>query len=389
MASHFDVLQEFLDEPRGGGGMYLKIEEGEYDVRLLPDENLEYMGKPSRFFTKDIVYWYSVGDERMRKLSPKTFGEPCPLDDLEKEYPDIKTVTGNRKLFQKSDTFLFPVLLLKVNPDDPADFDIVGPRVMQCTYMLAKEIISLINSRDFKAIGDDSIADLDEGHNINIIRKGKQLDTKYTVNPWRKPVAIHEDWLDEMIDIMETLHTAQIGYDELRSDLEDFLFDGEFEFDKEEEEPEEPVIDYEEEEYEEEEPEEEEEEEEPEPPAKKRPGRKPAARKAPAKAPAKRKPGRPARKAAAPSAAKRKPGRPPAKKAAAAAAAAPAKRKPGRPPREAAAEAPAKKAPAKKAAAKKAPAKRGPKRVAASSNGAPKRRPGRPSAKDKELPQLK
>ena len=365
MASHFDVLQQFLDEPRGGGGQYLKIEEGEYDIRLLPDENLEYMGQPSRFFTKDVVYWYTVDDERQRKLSPKTFGEQCPLTDLEKEFPDIKTVTRNRKIFQESDTFLFPVLLLKVNPKDPSDFDVVGPRIMQTTYTLAKDIISLINSRDFKTIGENSIADLEEGHNINIIRKGKSLDTKYTVNPWRQPVAFDEAWLDEAPDIMEGLLTAKIGYDELRADLEEFLFGGQFEFAAPEAEEEEEAVAYEEaEEAEAEEAEAEAEAEEPE-------AEEPVRKVAPVK---KMKLVAPAKKTA--------PGRP--------AAGAKPKGKGGRPPGSKNKPKTAPKAATKKVV-KKAPQRVAPKGVPrkVTSNGAATRTAAKPTAKDRKIPVLK
>jgi len=218
----FDVLQEFLDEPRGGGLYLSPSKEGEYHIRLLTDPNLTFRGKPQRFFAVEYSYWLGSGKGATKLLNPKTFGDDDPLDEIEKEADaETKAIIGNYKLFRKSENYLFPCVHLK------EDGTPIGFRIFQCSYSCASKIVALINNRDFKDIGPDSIADIDEGHNIRIVRKGLQLDTEYSVTAYRKPSAISDEYFDDVDNnsIMDALE-KQMGaedYDSITDKLWEYL----------------------------------------------------------------------------------------------------------------------------------------------------------------------
>jgi len=218
----FDVLQEFLDEPRGGGLYLSPSKEGEYHIRLLTDPNLTFRGKPQRFFAVEYSYWLGSGKGATKLLNPKTFGDDDPLDAIQKEADaETKAIIGNYKLFRKSENYLFPCVHLK------EDGTPIGFRIFQCSYACASKIGALINNRDFKDIGPDSIADIDEGHNIRIVRKGLQLDTEYSVTAYRKPSAISDEYFDDVDNnsIMDALE-KQMGaedYDSITDKLWEYL----------------------------------------------------------------------------------------------------------------------------------------------------------------------
>lgn len=221
----YDVIQEFIDEPRGNN-LFLDLKEpGEYFIRLLPDPDLEYRGKPNRFFACEYAYLIGSGETRRKIQSPKTFGGECPFDEIEKEADaDTKKILGNYKLFRKLEQYLFPCLLLKNDPVNNKN-KIVGFRILQTNRVLAVELAKWINNPDYTEIGEDGIADLDEGYDLKIVREGKQLLTKWEVKPARKSSKVPAKWLDEMTSIMDMLEKNALSYEEVEEELLDYLED--------------------------------------------------------------------------------------------------------------------------------------------------------------------
>lgn len=222
----YDVVQQFLDTPRGND-LYLNLSEpGEYHIRLITEPGLQMMGKNNKFFTVEYAFLIGVGESRKKLMNPKTFGEEDVLIAVEAEADKTeKKILGNWKIFRKIEQYLFPCFLLKVD-NKTRETTVVGFRILQANYKLAKEIAKLINDPEYMEISDDGIADLEDGYNIKIIREGKKLATEWTVRPARDPSDIYDDFeeLESTIkDIQETLDKNEITFDECYEEIMDYL----------------------------------------------------------------------------------------------------------------------------------------------------------------------
>lgn len=84
----------------------------------------------------------------------------------------------------------------------PRDKEADGPAIYTPGPMVFQQIVAIINDPDYGDIFDE-----DEGLDLTITRKGKDMQTEYNVIPKRKSTPLHadpdkiEEWYDKAADL--------------------------------------------------------------------------------------------------------------------------------------------------------------------------------------------
>lgn len=225
MAVNFEALQAFQEgaDNRGGKVLFQKNLKPETDVRILPplDDSMPY------FFVKEISYW--IGGERY--LSPKTFNEPCPIEEEVNEARKLRDASINHLLadskgFSMREEYSMAILELDCtySKGEVVDVQPIGvPKIFKCTTQLLSSINKIALSPKYQNGTENGFCDLDQGFNITLIKEvGAQ--TKYSADPHRSPFLIPDEWIQEIPDVIENIENQMKSEEELRKAIRDYLY---------------------------------------------------------------------------------------------------------------------------------------------------------------------
>lgn len=194
---------------KGSGNGFIFPKDGTTRIRIVSaGVNEEFGMEVTRFY---------LGDKSI--YSPATFDEACPFMEKYDELKNSKD-EDDKKLAKKlvpSRRFVIPALIYKDDKGKELDYD-SKPRLVMVPSSVYQDIIELYLDED--EAGD--MTDPKNGYDIKIERSGTgKFDTSYSVRNC-KPTKIDRD-LVKPVDL-EALVRAQIkSYDDLESDLEEFL----------------------------------------------------------------------------------------------------------------------------------------------------------------------
>ena len=176
-----DVQKGLISKTEGGDLIFYAKNIGEEtDVRLLPN----FANMNGLYFLETIVWW--IGGKKY--LSPETWGEACPMQDLADEAresgdEDLIALLEDKDKCKKSSEFIMPILLLKPTYDGEViiDFSIVDgkAKILSCGPMLMKRMNKIVTSRQVQNGTPDGIADRVKGYNLILSKTGKALKTEY------------------------------------------------------------------------------------------------------------------------------------------------------------------------------------------------------------------
>lgn len=239
MALNLKKLKEQSEElnNRGGDGDYFKQSEitEETDIRILPPtESME-----ESYFFEEIGYWING----KRYVSPKTFGDSCPIEEEVKAAKelgdeDILALLKDNQKYKRSSVFLVPILLMECKFDTKGNcksYKVVDnkPKVLQCGITLIRAINKIVTGRQFQNDTEDGICDRQEGFCITLSKTGKKLDTDYSAMGWKNPLEIVEEELYEKVpDVVEMTKKKLKTDEELRSIIRNFLYGEELKTEK-------------------------------------------------------------------------------------------------------------------------------------------------------------
>ena len=164
----------------------------------------------------EIVRFYVNGHS---VFSPATFEEPCPFMEEYKRLKDSKD-EDDKKLAKKmvpSRRYALACLIFKDPKGQEMDYN-GEPRLLMVPSSVYQDIIEYWLDED--EAGD--MTDPKTGYDIKIERSGSgQFDTTYSVRAC-KPTKIDKSLL-KTVDLEEMVRSQIKSYDELESELNDFL----------------------------------------------------------------------------------------------------------------------------------------------------------------------
>lgn len=164
----------------------------------------------------EIVRFYVNGHS---VFSPATFEEPCPFMEEYKRLKDSKD-EDDKKLAKKmvpSRRYALACLIFKDAKGQEMDYN-GEPRLLMVPSSVYQDIIEYWLDED--EAGD--MTDPKTGYDIKIERSGSgQFDTTYSVRAC-KPTKIEKSLL-KTVDLEEMVRSHIKSYDELESELNDFL----------------------------------------------------------------------------------------------------------------------------------------------------------------------
>lgn len=164
----------------------------------------------------EIVRFYVNGHS---VFSPATFEEPCPFMEEYKRLKDSKD-EDDKKLAKKmvpSRRYALACLIFKDHKGQEMDYN-GEPRLLMVPSSVYQDIIEYWLDED--EAGD--MTDPKTGYDIKIERSGSgQFDTTYSVRAC-KPTKIEKSLL-KTVDLEEMVRSQIKSYDELESELNDFL----------------------------------------------------------------------------------------------------------------------------------------------------------------------
>ena len=164
----------------------------------------------------EIVRFYVNGHS---VFSPATFEEPCPFMEEYKRLKDSKD-EDDKKLAKKmvpSRRYALACLIFKDAKGQEMDYN-GEPRLLMVPSSVYQDIIEYWLDED--EAGD--MTDPKTGYDIKIERSGSgQFDTTYSVRAC-KPTKIEKSLL-KTVDLEEMVRSQIKSYDELESELNDFL----------------------------------------------------------------------------------------------------------------------------------------------------------------------
>lgn len=154
----------------GGGGNYLRLEDGVNRVRIVPFHN-EETGKP-QLFVEAFSHFISKGSETCLK----SVNESCPICNYVKELDAEKTKESKklaRELYQRK-RFYFNVL---------HDGEL---KVLECGNTIAEGLLSFVADEEYGV----AVFDLEDGYDFKIEKSGQGLKTEYLVKIAKEPSAV-------------------------------------------------------------------------------------------------------------------------------------------------------------------------------------------------------
>lgn len=198
--------QDDAESSSGGSGkQYLSRKDipdnGELDVRVLPSG-------PSlngSFYLKRTRVWIHNPNtgKKYPYLSPRTFGEECPLldtfDEIMKGTDDqLKALANNQKTFDVSNDYIMPVLQLEVGQDNNVTIVDDCVKIYDCTWTHIKKVYGFFTGRHYQK-GEQfplGIFDRVVGHNITLSKVVKSDKTNYDATIWPQPLEMPEQYYD-------------------------------------------------------------------------------------------------------------------------------------------------------------------------------------------------
>lgn len=219
-----DALAQLGNKVSRGDTSYLdasKVLNPNLHVRLM-------MGHPNM---KGIPFFFEEGYwiNKQRYVSPKTFGEPCPIaEEIEEAEalgdPEIDQLLSSR-LFSDKPTIMAPVLALKV--DD--QYNVTGVqgdkvKILQMGKMLFGEMYGVLTGTP--QISPSTILDPKEGYNMILTKSGSGMSTQYTAKIWMRPTEFDPEWFDleGIPDIVELTRKKLKPENILRAAIRNFLY---------------------------------------------------------------------------------------------------------------------------------------------------------------------
>ena len=191
-----EKLEEEKAKRKEEAGLFMKLQEGDNVVRILP------LG--DTFFKE--VYQHRVGKKIV--TCPKTFGKDCPICEMAKEL-EAKGVKHNLSPRVR----YYSVV---VHKDD-------GIKVLGYGVSILNGLMDLLFDAEW---GD--FTSRENGYAVNIKRTGTGLDTEYNVMPRPKkpvPEKIYQAWLAQIPDLDKLF--APLSYEDLTALLEGVEVEGE------------------------------------------------------------------------------------------------------------------------------------------------------------------
>lgn len=170
-------------------------------------------------------YWIN----KQRYVSPKTFGEPCPIEEEVDEArslgdPAIEELLNSR-LFSDKPTIMAPVLALDVDNQ----YNVMGVKddevkILQMGKQLFGGMYGILTSTP--QVPPSVILDPNEGYNMELTKSGSGMQTEYSAKIWMKPTEVDESWyaMENIPDIVEITRKKLKPEAYLRAVIRNFLY---------------------------------------------------------------------------------------------------------------------------------------------------------------------
>lgn len=217
-------------ERMNSGGIYFKQQDigknEEVDMRVLPGlDSLQ-----GSFYMKVHSIWMN----NKNYISPRTFGENCPiLDAVDAEKKSGKNAKIleliESDLFSAREEYWMQVLILEPKWKGNAlkEVKVVGEKskIFKCTYSVLKAMNGYFSHRQYQNGTDLGVFDPEKGYNCIIKKVVKENNTSYTVMMWTSPWEIPDEYLEEenFIDIYDEVAKLIRPDDELQEAWDEFI----------------------------------------------------------------------------------------------------------------------------------------------------------------------
>ena len=218
---------EKMNSSRSGKNYFSRkdIKSGEeVDIRILPP----ILSLNGLFYLKRVQIWIN----KKPYISPKTFGEPCPIHDLlnsiNKGDDDDLKVLANSDSFSIAEDYLMPILLLKVNYKNSKveSVEVVDDcvKIFDATWSIVKKLNNLVSHRQFQNGSSLGIFDPKKGHNIIISKEEKSKRVEYDCMAYTQPSEIDPKYLEEIPDIVDDLRKRLLPNNELLNIANNYFY---------------------------------------------------------------------------------------------------------------------------------------------------------------------
>lgn len=146
-------------------------------------------------------------------LSPRTFGEACPILDFidaakkDGTNQDVLSLIGSDK-FSVNEDVIMPILLLNVKYDGPevSKVEVIDDevKIFDCTTKLAAELTGYVSSRHYQKGADHPLGIFDPkvGHIITVSKTVKENNTSYTSQIFPLPTELPEKYYEDVPDVV-------------------------------------------------------------------------------------------------------------------------------------------------------------------------------------------
>lgn len=226
MAVDFAELATFNDGLESTGNlMFQKNLKPETDIRVLPPGP-----GMSFYFCKEILYWING----QRYVSPKTFGEWCPIEHEVNEAqklrdPYINQLLADSKSFMMKEEYSMPILELICQYSQGEVIDVRpvgGPKIFKCTRQLLKAINKIALGNKYQNGTDNGFCDLTYGFNITLYKETVNGKVTYDAEAHRYASAIPPEWVTDMPDVVANIEGQLKSNEELTAAIRGYLYGG-------------------------------------------------------------------------------------------------------------------------------------------------------------------
>jgi hypothetical protein len=225
----FNKINEDQERMNSGGIFFKQQDIGkneEVDIRVLPGlDSLQ-----GSFYLKVHSIWMN----NKNYISPRTFGEPCPiLDAVDRE----KKLGKNQEildliesdLFSAREEYWMQVLVLepKWKGNVLKEVNVAGnkSKIFKCTYSVLKAMNGFFSHRQYQNGTDLGVFDPEKGYNCIIKKVVKENNTSYTVMMWTSPWEVPEEFLEEeaFLDVYDIVAEQVVSDEKLQEAWDEFI----------------------------------------------------------------------------------------------------------------------------------------------------------------------